>query len=132
MVDYLWKKYPNGLVANVSKGSVPERARGMARYLAKYVACPPIAVRRIINYNGRAVTYWYKDHHFETEKVVGVDVDFFVFRIVDLLRIIIDGVVVGMKARGEKERRHGQRPSDRRYQPAANDDWAGQAEQQGD
>jgi hypothetical protein len=32
LVDRLWKEYPNGLVANVSKGSVPERARGLARY----------------------------------------------------------------------------------------------------
>ena len=27
------------------------------RYLAKYVACPPIAVRRIVRYDGGTVTY---------------------------------------------------------------------------
>jgi hypothetical protein len=82
LVDRLWKEYPNGLVANVSKGSVPERARGLARYLAKYVACPPIAVRRIINYNGRTVTYWYKDHETKSKKVETVDVDVFIGRMV--------------------------------------------------
>jgi len=82
LVDHLWKKYPNGLVANVSKGSVPERAIGLARYLAKYVASPPIAVRRIINYNGREVTYWYKDHQTKSKKVETVEVDVFIGRMV--------------------------------------------------
>ena len=82
LVDYLWKKYPKGLVANVSKGSVPERASGLARYLAKYVACPPIAVKRIINYNGREVTYWYKDHETKSKKVETVNVDVFIGRMV--------------------------------------------------
>ena len=35
VVDELWKKYPKGLVANVSKGNVPEGGYGLARYLAK-------------------------------------------------------------------------------------------------
>lgn len=82
LVDHLWKKYPNGLVANVSKGNVPERAIGLARYLAKYVASPPIAVRRIINYDGRTVTYWYKDHETKSKKVETVDVDVFIGRMV--------------------------------------------------
>lgn len=50
LLNVLWKKYPKGLVANVSKGSVPESCRGLAGYLAKYVASPPIAVRRIGTY----------------------------------------------------------------------------------
>lgn len=58
LVDELWQKYSKGLVANVSKGNVPEGSGGLARYLAKYVASPPIAVRRIINYDGKNVTYW--------------------------------------------------------------------------
>ncbi|MEA1992514.1 MAG: transposase, partial [Thermodesulfobacteriota bacterium] len=37
----------------------PESCRGLARYLAKYVASPPIAVRRIVRYDGQRVTYWY-------------------------------------------------------------------------
>jgi len=59
LINVLWQKYPKGLVANVSKGSVPESCRGLAGYLAKYVAAPPIAVRRIVNYDGQTVEYWY-------------------------------------------------------------------------
>jgi len=40
LIDELWKKYPQGLVANVSKGEVPESCRGIARYLARYVVSP--------------------------------------------------------------------------------------------
>ena len=36
LINKLWKKYPKGLVANVTKGKVPERCRGLAKYLAKY------------------------------------------------------------------------------------------------
>jgi hypothetical protein len=60
LVDELWKRYPKGLVANVSKGNVPEGGEGLARYLAKYVASPPISVSRILNYDGHTVSYWYK------------------------------------------------------------------------
>ncbi|PXF58408.1 MAG: hypothetical protein C4B58_06795 [Deltaproteobacteria bacterium] len=69
LVDKLWRKYPKGLVANVSKGDVPESCGGLARYLAKYVASPPIAVRRILKYDGRTVTYWYQDHKTKSKKI---------------------------------------------------------------
>jgi hypothetical protein len=82
LVDQLWKKYPNGLVAHVSKGKVPGRGRGLARYLSKYVASPPIAVRRIISYNGVNVTYWYKDHQTKSKKVETVGVEVFIGRMV--------------------------------------------------
>jgi hypothetical protein len=82
LVDELWKKYPNGLVANVSKGEVPESSKGLARYLAKYVASPPIAVRRIVDYDGQTVTYWYQDHKSKSKKIEKVDVFTFIGRMV--------------------------------------------------
>jgi hypothetical protein len=82
LIDELWSKYPNGLVANVSKGNVPESCGGLARYLAKYVASPPIAVRRIINYDGHSVTYWYKDHKTKSKKVETVSAFVFIGRMV--------------------------------------------------
>jgi len=82
LIDALYKKYPRGLVAYVTKGQVPERSRGLAKYLAKYVASPPIAVRRIIRYTGQEVTYWYKDHHTKAKEVVTVDVMTFIGRMV--------------------------------------------------
>ncbi|MDL1979834.1 MAG: transposase [Deltaproteobacteria bacterium] len=37
LTNKLWKMYPKGLVAHVTRGKVPESCRGLARYLAKYV-----------------------------------------------------------------------------------------------
>ncbi|WP_394699560.1 transposase [uncultured Desulfobacter sp.] len=78
----LWKTYPKGLVANVSKGRVPEACRGLAGYLAKYVASPPIAARRIVNYDGQTVGYWYKDHKTKSKKFEKVHVYTFIGRMV--------------------------------------------------
>ena len=82
LIDKLWKEYPRGLVAHVTKGKVPERFRGLAKYLAKYVASPPIAVSRIISYEDNKVTYWYKDHETKKKDVVKVDVYTFIGRMV--------------------------------------------------
>ncbi len=82
LVDELWKKYPKGLVANVSKSEVPESSTGLARYLAKYVASPPIAVRRIADYDGRTVSYWYRDHKTKSKKFERLDVLDFIGRMV--------------------------------------------------
>ena len=61
-IDKAWKEYPAGFVAYVQKGDVPPGGKGVAKYLAKYVVSPPISVRRIENYNGKEVSYWYHDH----------------------------------------------------------------------
>ena len=82
LIDELWRKYPNGLVANVSKGNVPEGGAGLARYLAKYVASPPIAVRRIVDYDGFNVTYWYNDHKTKSRQVETVSAEVFIGRMV--------------------------------------------------
>ena len=82
LINDLWKKYPKGLVAHVTKGKVPEQCRGLAKYLAKYVASPPIAISRIISYTGDEVTYWYKDHRTKKKEVVTVNVLTFIGRMV--------------------------------------------------
>ncbi len=82
LIEDLWKRYPKGLVANVSKGEVPERGKGLAKYLAKYLASPPISVRRIMRYDGKTVTYWYNDHESKRKKVETVDVYTFIGRMV--------------------------------------------------
>ena len=82
LVNDLWKKYPKGLVANVSKGSVPNKCKGLARYLAKYVASPPIAIRRIVSYDGKTVKYWYQDHKTQSKVFETVDVFTFIGRMV--------------------------------------------------
>ena len=61
-IDRCWKKYKKGLVAWIEKGKVPEGGKGLAEYLARYVVSPPISVRRIEEYDGERITYWYNDH----------------------------------------------------------------------
>jgi len=82
LINDLWKEYPDGLVANIKKGEVPERCRGLAKYLAKYLASPPISVRRIVKYDGEGVSYWYNDHMSKRRKDVDVDVYTFIGRMV--------------------------------------------------
>jgi Putative transposase/Transposase zinc-binding domain len=81
-VDVLWKKYPEGFVGNVSKGKAPEYSYGLAKYLAKYVASPPISMRRVIKYDGDTVTYRYKDHKTKQQKVETIGVDAFIGRMI--------------------------------------------------
>lgn len=61
-LDALWRQYPRGLVAYLEKGKVPAGGAGLAYYLAKYVVSPPISLRRILQYDGQYVRYWYNDH----------------------------------------------------------------------
>ncbi len=82
LVDDLWKRYPKGFVANIKKGEVPRRCKGLAKYLAKYLASPPISLRRIIRYDGESVRYWYRDHSSKKSKVETVDVYTFIGRMV--------------------------------------------------
>lgn len=82
IVNDLWNDYPKGFVANVSKGNVPESFKGLARYLAKYVASPPIAIKRIVDYDGNTVKYWYQDHKSKAQKFERVDVYTFIGRMV--------------------------------------------------
>jgi hypothetical protein len=56
-------QYPKGFVAYL-QGDVRHRMKRLARYLAKYVVSPPMALSRIVAYDPEhgTVTYWYWDH----------------------------------------------------------------------
>ena len=82
LVDMCFRQYPNGLVTNVQKGTVPSRYQSVARYVAKYVVSPPIAVRRIDRYDGERVTYHYRSHRTDRVEHETVDVDTFIGRMV--------------------------------------------------
>ncbi len=82
LVDACFTKYPNGLVTNVQKGQVPSQYQSLARYVAKYVVSPPIAVRRIDRYDGHRVTYHYRSHRTERVEHETVNVDTFIGRMV--------------------------------------------------
>jgi len=82
LVDACFTKYPNGLVTNVQKGAVPSQYQSLARYVAKYVVSPPIAVRRIDRYDGARVTYHYRSHRTERVEHETVAVETFIGRMV--------------------------------------------------
>jgi hypothetical protein len=82
LVDGCFRKYPDGLVTHVQKGKVPAQYQSVARYVAKYVVSPPIAVRRIDRYDGERVTYPYRSHRTERVEHETVDVDTFIGRMV--------------------------------------------------
>ena len=82
LVDACFRKYPNGLVTNVQKGQVPSQYQSLARYVAKDVVSPPIAVRRIDHYDGQRVTYHYRSHRTDRMEHETVDVATFIGRMV--------------------------------------------------
>jgi hypothetical protein len=82
LVDTCFRKYPNGLVSNVQKGTVPSQYQSLAHYVAKYVVSPPISVRRIDRYDGQRVTYHYRSHRTERVEHETVAVDTFIGRMV--------------------------------------------------
>ena len=61
-IDALWRKSPRGLVASWEEGKVPAGGEGLAYYWAKYVVSPPLALRRILRYDGQRVRYWDNAH----------------------------------------------------------------------
>jgi len=98
LVDTCFRQYPDGLVTNVHKGAVPAQAHSVARYVAKYVVSPPIAVRRIDRYDGERVTYHYRSHRTDRMEHETVPVATFIGRMVQhttpkgFKRIRYDGV----------------------------------------
>ena len=82
LVDRGFRPYPDGLVTNVQKGHVPAQSQSVARYVAKYVLSPPIAVRRIDRYDGARVTYHYRSHRTDRMEYETVPVDTFMGRMV--------------------------------------------------
>lgn len=75
LLEELKLKYSKGIVAYWESKPV-KTGKGLIKYLIKYVVSPPIAVRRIIEYNGQEVEYYWQDHKSnqqEKAKVSGVE-----------------------------------------------------------
>ncbi|OVE81523.1 hypothetical protein BVY04_03020 [bacterium M21] len=75
-----WHNNSKGFVINIQKGDVPPGGKGLAKYLAKYLISPPIALRRITAYDGESVSYWYKDHKTKAKEHETVSVLTFIGR----------------------------------------------------
>ena len=87
LVDRCFRTYPNGLVTNVHKGTVPSQYQSLARYVAKYVVSPPIAVRRIDRYDGERVTYHDRSHRTDRMEHETVEVATCIGRMVQHTRL---------------------------------------------
>lgn len=76
-INLLFKDYPNGFVVNGKRRFEKREGWSMARYIGRYIKHPPIAESRIIAYDGKQVTFWYKDS--ETDQKITVTMDKFEF-----------------------------------------------------
>ena len=61
ILEGLKRQYRHGLVAYWEKRAVTA-GKGLAKYLIRYVVSPPIAVSRIVAYDGQEVEYFWRDH----------------------------------------------------------------------
>jgi hypothetical protein len=82
LVAECFATYRNGFVTHVQKGTVPAQFHSVARYVAKYVVSPPMAVRRIDHYDGEQVTYHYRSHRTDRVEHETVEVHTFIGRMV--------------------------------------------------
>lgn len=84
LVDYLWREYPDGFYAHPGdKDKVPTKSyRGLIKYLTKYLSSPPIALSRIVEFDGINVTYRYKSHRTKRMEHETIDAVTFIGRMV--------------------------------------------------
>lgn len=72
IIDFCFRKYPNGFAAYIKPDKL-HYGKGLIKYIGRYIRHPAIANSRIIDYNGRGVTFYYEDHnknkHFKTMSV---------------------------------------------------------------
>jgi hypothetical protein len=75
LVNQLFKKYFEGFYIHMPEKSRITNKRKIAQYVARYIRHPAVANTRLYKYDGKSVTFWYKDHdgnkHFVTMEVRG-------------------------------------------------------------
>jgi len=76
-IDLLFKNNPEGFVINAEHRFEKGEGWNMARYIGRYVKHPPIAESRITAFDGKQVTFWYKDS--ETKQIKTVTMEKFEF-----------------------------------------------------
>jgi len=72
-IDLLFKNNPEGFVINAEHRFEKGEGWNMARYIGRYVKHPPIAESRIIAFDGKQVTFWYKDSETKQRKTVTME-----------------------------------------------------------
>ncbi|MBU4373144.1 MAG: transposase, partial [Euryarchaeota archaeon] len=72
-IDSLFQNYREGFVVNGERRFEKREGWNMARYIGRYVKHPPIAESRIIAFDEKQVTFWYKDSETKQKKTVTMD-----------------------------------------------------------
>ena len=72
-IDLLFKNNPEGFVINGEHRFEKGEGWNMARYIGRYVKHPPIAESRITAFDGKQVTFWYKDSETKQRKTVTME-----------------------------------------------------------
>ncbi|KAF5412445.1 MAG: hypothetical protein C5S38_08325 [Candidatus Methanophagaceae archaeon] len=62
LIDQLFKKYRAGFYVHHPEESRITNKRKIARYVTRYIRHPAVANTRLHRYDGKKVTFWYKDH----------------------------------------------------------------------
>jgi len=72
IIDLCFRKYPKGFCAYIKPDKL-HYGKGLIKYIGRYIRHPAIANSRIVDYNGKGVTFYYEDHdkkiHFKTMSV---------------------------------------------------------------
>jgi len=73
LVHQLFEKYSEGFYVHMPEESRITNTRKIAKYVARYIRHPAVANTRLYKYDGKSVTFWYKDDkgikHFVTMEV---------------------------------------------------------------
>ena len=72
-IHLLFKNNPEGFVINGEHRFEKGEGWNMARYIGRYVKHPPIAESRIMVFDGKKVTFWYKDSETKQRKTVTME-----------------------------------------------------------
>ena len=77
LVSLLFNKYPEGFYVYLPEESRITNKQKIAWYVARYIRHPAVANTRLYEYDGKSVTFWYKDH--EDKKIyVTMEVEKFI------------------------------------------------------
>lgn len=72
-INKLFKDYPNGFYAYLPEKSQIKSKKQISKYVGRYIRHPAIANYRLYGYDGKWVTFWYKDNqgsvHYKTMDV---------------------------------------------------------------
>ncbi len=61
LIDRLFKKYRKGFYVHLPKEARITNKKRIAKYVARYIRHPAVANTRLHRYDGKTVTFWYRD-----------------------------------------------------------------------